>query len=239
MTSRRDGYVCFNNHSECLIVDCGAVGASSLPAHGHGDALSIEWSVAGERFIIDAGVYEYSPGLLRDYSRSTYAHNTLTLNKENQSEFWSSFRVGRRANVYINKFFKSDNGFFLDSYHDGFIHLEVNPIHRRIITAKSGFLSIEDRVLGGFNQDILIGLLLSPNVIINQLINNLGSSICYMSFRKSLDNSICNIKLTSTSTIEIEDAKFSINLGHIANTKRILLSGKQSPSNIIWEIEVL
>ncbi|MEX2529124.1 MAG: alginate lyase family protein [Gemmatimonadota bacterium] len=87
---------------DLLIVDCGPVGPDHLPAHGHGDALSFEWTVAGVRVVVDAGVAEYQ-GPLRPYSRSTAAHNTVTVDDADQSEFWSSFRVARRARARVEK----------------------------------------------------------------------------------------------------------------------------------------
>lgn len=83
-----------------LIVDCGPVGPDHLPAHGHGDALAFEWTVAGVRVVVDAGVAEYQ-GPLRPYSRSTAAHNTVTVGDADQSEFWSAFRVARRARAQV------------------------------------------------------------------------------------------------------------------------------------------
>ena len=51
----------------------------------------------GRRWIVDAGVFEYEPGEHRAWSRSTRAHDTLTLDDADQRELDASFRMARRA----------------------------------------------------------------------------------------------------------------------------------------------
>ena len=67
-----------------LIVDGGPVGPDYLPAHAHADIFSFELSLEGQRFVVDAGVFEYAAGEWRDFARSTAAHNTMTLDDRDQ-----------------------------------------------------------------------------------------------------------------------------------------------------------
>ncbi|MBP9665275.1 MAG: alginate lyase family protein, partial [Pyrinomonadaceae bacterium] len=70
----RDGWRDADNY---LIVDAGEVGALS-GGHGHADALSIVASINGQPLLVDSGTYTYHESReLRDYFRSTSAHNTL------------------------------------------------------------------------------------------------------------------------------------------------------------------
>jgi uncharacterized heparinase superfamily protein len=50
-----------------------------------------------QRVIVDSGVFEYEAGDMREYVRSTAAHNTISVDGAEQSEIWGAFRVGRRA----------------------------------------------------------------------------------------------------------------------------------------------
>jgi uncharacterized heparinase superfamily protein len=131
------GYFGIRDGGDLLIADCGRVGPDHLPAHAHGDILSFEWSVGGQRVVVDAGVAEYNPGKWRRYSRSTRAHNTVTVGGEDQCEFWKAFRVGRRANVTLNRYSGAE-GLTLDGSHDGFTHLDAAPVHRRQLEATAG-----------------------------------------------------------------------------------------------------
>ena len=158
------GYFGLRTAGSYIVADCGAIAPQHLPAHGHGDVFSFEWSVEGERFVVDAGVYEYEPGDLRDEARSTRAHNTLTLDHHSQAEFWSSFRVGRRPQVTLERFESHALGFVLQGSHDGYAHLRGAPIHRRRIVASGDSLAIQDDVVGGKGQVVRTRLLLHPEV---------------------------------------------------------------------------
>ena len=76
-----------------LILDCGDFGPSSLPAHSHCDMGSFEVHVEATPIVVDGGVSEYAPSLLRDYFRSSAAHNTLWVPGTDQAEIWGGFRV--------------------------------------------------------------------------------------------------------------------------------------------------
>ncbi len=157
------GYYGARKGKSYVVADCGAIGPDHLPAHGHADAFSFEWTVAGERLVVDAGVFEYQPGALRDASRSTKSHNTLTLDDRDACEFWSSFRVGRRCRVRKVRWQELNEGFALEGTHDGYAHLAGEPIHRRFFRATPDEIVIEDRVEGGAGQIARARLLLHPD----------------------------------------------------------------------------
>ena len=166
---------CLRAPGELLLADFGPIAPDFLPAHGHGDVGSFEWSLAGKRIIVDHGVYEYAAGDWRALSRSTRAHNTLTLDDEDQCEFWSSFRVGRRVRILERgvapiqeKTADKDPdawapGFVLDGTHDGFAHLAGRPLHHRSILATPGHVVIQDEVRGGAGQLAVARLLFHPD----------------------------------------------------------------------------
>ena len=91
------GYARLDGGDDCVIFDCGLLGAPQNPAHGHADYLSIEASIAGKRFIVDFGTPTYVTGALRDLSRSAAVHNGPRLAGLEPAELWKSFRVGRRG----------------------------------------------------------------------------------------------------------------------------------------------
>ena len=82
---------------DMLLMDCGDIGPSYQPGHTHCDFLSYELMLGGKRLVVDTGVFEYEPGPLRYYVRSTQAHNTVSIDGDEQSEIWGEFRVARRA----------------------------------------------------------------------------------------------------------------------------------------------
>lgn len=78
------------------LLDAATLGPDENPGHGHADALSIVIYREGSEVLVDPGTYEYGNGRIRNYYRSTDAHNTATVVGAPQAEFWGAFRVGRR-----------------------------------------------------------------------------------------------------------------------------------------------
>jgi uncharacterized heparinase superfamily protein len=82
-----------------LIIDAGAPGPPHQPGHSHSGCLSFELDLGHRSIIVDSGCSGYDGDPLREYLRSTRAHNTVQLGASEQSEVWGTFRVGRRARV--------------------------------------------------------------------------------------------------------------------------------------------
>jgi hypothetical protein len=78
----RDGWT---NDSNYLLFDCGPHGEANC-GHAHADALAFELAANGRTLLVDPGTYTYtgSPEL-RDWFRSSAAHNTLTVDDESSS----------------------------------------------------------------------------------------------------------------------------------------------------------
>lgn len=84
-----------------LIADVHGISPSYQPGHNHSDHLSFILYFEGKPLIVDPGTSTYNISERRNWERSSMAHNTVTVNNMDQSEVWSGFRVGRRANVKI------------------------------------------------------------------------------------------------------------------------------------------
>ena len=159
---RSAGYFGARSEDEFILVDCGKVAPDHLTAHGHADILSFEWSILGHRMVVDPGVYEYNEGPRRTYARSTRSHNTVTLEGEDQCEFWGAFRMGRRPSDVVSRFSPTADGFVLDGSHDGFRHLPGSPRHKRTFEVRHGHIRVLDEVQGGNGQLVEARLLLHP-----------------------------------------------------------------------------
>ena len=193
-----------------LIVDCGRIAPDDLPAHGHSDVLSFEWAVAGERVIVDQGVFEYVPGERRRRSRAAESHNTLCFEGADQADFFGAFRCGRRPNVKVVEYEAKADGFVLEGTHDGFTHLHGAPRHFRRFEVRPGEIVIRDRVEGKPKVAASIGFLLGPGVQIDvsshQALIRTGASL---------------IRMTSTLPICVEEGVWWPNMGHEERTSRL------------------
>ena len=162
------GYYGMNRGEDYVLVDCGKVAPDFLTAHGHGDIFSFEWTISGKRIFIDTGVFEYNSGPRREYSRSTRAHNTVTLDKMDQCEFWGAFRIAKRARVKRLVYKEEGSGFVLSGSHDGYSRLAGAPVHIRAYDVKPGRIQVFDEVKGGKGQQMEARLLLHPTCTVKE-----------------------------------------------------------------------
>jgi uncharacterized heparinase superfamily protein len=163
------GYYGLRGETDLVLVDCGDIAPDHLPAHGHGDILSFEWSIGGRRVIVDPGTFEYVAGRRREWSRATRAHNTVTLDDADQCEFWGSFRVARRAHPEVRRHVPRNGGFELVGRHDGFRVLRGRPVHQRRFDVAHDRILVEDEILGGAGQRVVARLMLHPDCKLERL----------------------------------------------------------------------
>lgn len=123
-----------------IIIKTGGVQPSYQPGHTHADIGNFCLWSKGKQIIVDRGISTYNSNHLRSEERSTHSHNTVTIGGLNQSDVWSSFRIGDRSK------FKTKLG-------ENFIEVSVSPyhdknsIHKRIITKVGKFkFTITDSV---------------------------------------------------------------------------------------------
>jgi uncharacterized heparinase superfamily protein len=140
------------------------MGPDYLLGHAHGDIFSFELSLRGQRVITDSGVHGYEADPMRDYCRSTRAHNTVEVEGEDQSEFWAAFRVARRGRPREVEWEATADGFRLGGWHDGYERLPGRPRHRRWITWHDrGLLMVRDAVTSSRSVKVCARVHLHPD----------------------------------------------------------------------------
>lgn len=140
------GYAIFQGDKEKIIFDCGPLGYLSIAAHGHADALSLNVNYNNNNLIIDPGTYAYhTQQEWRNYFRSTSAHNTITVDKEDQSVIGGNFMWLQKANVHILDHYTGKGFNYISAEHDGYKRLKNPVMHRReILHVKSKYCIISD-----------------------------------------------------------------------------------------------
>jgi Heparinase II/III-like protein/Heparinase II/III N-terminus len=118
-----------------LLVDSGALGYLSLAAHGHADALSFILNVGDREILVDPGTYAYhTEPEWRSYFRSTRAHNTVSIDGEDQSVQAGNFMWTSHARARCVSFDASPHCQRFVGEHDGYGRLADPLIHSREIT---------------------------------------------------------------------------------------------------------
>lgn len=122
-----------------VLVDVGDIMPSYQPGHAHSDLLSICMQYAGTPILTDTGTSTYTIGQRRQLERSTFSHNTVIINNDNQSEVWGGFRVGKRARVIRTEF----SDYHVCASHDGYAK-KWGIIHTRTVTITPEMITVED-----------------------------------------------------------------------------------------------
>jgi uncharacterized heparinase superfamily protein len=153
-----------------VVCDAGPIGPDYQPGHGHGDLFAFEASFGGRRVFTDAGVFGYEDDALRAFCRATRAHNTVEVDGESQCEFWSVFRVARRARPHDVRFEALPDGFRLEAWHDGYRRLPARARHRRRFRwHERGLLMLADELEGAAPFTARARLHLHPDCAVEAL----------------------------------------------------------------------
>lgn len=149
------GYVVIDwSQGERAILDVGEVGPTYQPGHAHADTLSYEWSVFGQRVLVNSGTSQYGDDAERHRQRGTSAHNTIMIDETNSSEVWAGFRVASRAYPFDLEIVHADDGVTVRCSHDGYLRLPGRVVHRREWRAAPGRFRISDSVVGSYTSAV-------------------------------------------------------------------------------------
>lgn len=188
-----------------IIANVGNIIPTYQPGHAHADMLSFCLWYNGKQVIVDPGTSTYNNTAQRHFERCTFAHNTLSVDKKNQSDVWSAFRVGKRAhcNVLV------DTETEVSAEHDGY--KKIGIIHRRTFTAFPDSLVIYDEVY--FNDK------LRKNISIGLLFN---SSFMWTLSDEHINGEKLNIEFKGQG--QVVDATYAEYFNKINNTKQIRIT---------------
>lgn len=148
------GYLRLQGSRTVLIVDVAPIGPDYLPGHAHADTLSFEWSLDGERVLVNGGTSTYESGDERARQRGTGMHNTVQIDGEDSSEVWASFRVARRARVKDVAWGTVGDELDASASHDGYARLPGRPRHAREWRLAPGRLTVHDTIHGRYSRAV-------------------------------------------------------------------------------------
>jgi uncharacterized heparinase superfamily protein len=165
------GYVRLVAKNATALLDVAPIGPDYLPGHAHADTLSFELSLFGQRVFVNGGTSEYEIGDVRQYERSTQAHNTVVINDLNSSEVWAGFRVARRAYPQDLIITEVKDSVLISCAHNGYSRLRGNPVHRRTCRFSETAMLVEDRIEGSC-EDAAAYFHLHPSVDVEPISKN-------------------------------------------------------------------
>jgi len=148
----RDGWRPDSNY---LLFDCGPHGSLNC-GHAHADALSIDLAANGRTTLIDPGTYTYTGSKeLRDWFRSSYAHNTVSVDGESSSVPNGAFTWKTIARCSLDRWISQDRFDFVAGEHDGFMRFN-NPAtaHREILFLKGDYWIMRDALTSSSEHQV-------------------------------------------------------------------------------------
>jgi hypothetical protein len=140
----RDGW---NSDANYLLFDCGPHGSDNC-GHAHADALSFELAANGRNSLVDPGTFTYTGSReLRDWFRSSLAHNTLTIDGQSSSEPAGPFSWQSVAKCSLNNWISRQRFDYVQGSHDGYHRLSDPVEHTRsIVFMKNDYWIMRDQV---------------------------------------------------------------------------------------------
>ena len=144
------GYIKSLMNEFCLISNVAPIAPSYQPAHSHADTLSFELSICQQRVLVNSGTSTYNISALRDFQRSTRAHNTIEIDDKNSSDVWSAFRVAKRAKVLHHSRHTSKEKLIVSGSHGGYKTWFGGVIHSREWTLENQKLTVKDTLDGRY-----------------------------------------------------------------------------------------
>ena len=224
---------------DMFIIDCGDIGPRYQPGHTHCDFLSYELMLANKRVVVDTGVCEYEPGPLRNYVRSTKAHNTVSVDGCEQSEIWGAFRVGRRAKKIGARISFNNNIVEFFGAYQGFYNIKKRIKHQRTVVVSLGACSdriqkliINDQVIGEGHHVVESFVHRHPDITLQSLPNGNINLVENRSI-------IASIRIPNGQNYRIESAIYCPEFGKKIPNKVIILRAKGNlPLALIYEIQI-
>jgi uncharacterized heparinase superfamily protein len=152
-----------------VFVDCGPVGLAGRGGHGHNDCLSFEATLDGETLFVDSGSYVYtaSPGE-RNAFRSTLAHNTPTVDGEEQNRIppHDLWRLSDDARPSVRRWRANGSRDLFVGSHSGYLRLPGRPLPVRSVALDRTrhVLVVLDEFEGRLEHELRVPFHLAPGV---------------------------------------------------------------------------
>jgi hypothetical protein len=130
-----------------MLFDCGPHGMANC-GHAHADVLAIEVVANGRTMLVDPGTFTYTGGKeLRDWFRSSEAHNTLTIDGESSSVAADTFSWKTKTSGECLAWIDHERFTYVAGRHNGYEHLAKPGTHTRsILFLKHDYWILRDRV---------------------------------------------------------------------------------------------
>jgi Heparinase II/III-like protein/Heparinase II/III N-terminus len=174
------GYIVMGGEGYHLVFDAGPLGYLGIAAHGHADALSFCLAIDGAWWLVDPGTYAYhSAPEWRSYFRGTSAHNTIRVNRNDQSQMGGAFLWLHKARATVLEF-KNNKLQYVKACHDGYRADGITHVRELSLNPQAGEIEVIDTLEGNPAEVAEIFFHFAPDI---QLLRGPGDN-CWVATRQ-------------------------------------------------------
>ena len=139
--------------------------------HTHSDNLSFELSVKDKEIFVDPGTYVYtSDPQKRNYFRSTFSHNTVSIDDLNQSEFHPTNMFTMKQLIYNRELVLiTDGDKNIINGHYQFDNGSSRYEHSRKFILSEAMLCLEDNITFNGKHKLSLHFIVPPDVTVKSL----------------------------------------------------------------------
>lgn len=208
-----------------LMLKIGGMSPDYQPGHSHADFSTFEFMIKDCKIVSDTGVSSYQSKAIRQFERSSKAHNVLTVNGKSQADLWGEFRVGKRPSKMQIRICQENPNLEIICTHNGY----KETTYRKLTHCKNGF-SIEDRFFGKTEEKIESRLHLNAGVEIAPInSNSLG-----LHFRGEL----IALLVHNDSEVKIDKYNMAVEFGKRLPANVIIFTNK-APKAINYKVKAV
>lgn len=217
-TLKESGFSNIRSKSFFLNINHSNLKATYIPGHFHADTFSFEISNSKGKIICNPGLSTYTESNERLEERGTLSHNCLSIDSENSSEIWKSFRLGRAAEVISFQSNTINSQSIISATHNGF----KDAIHKRTWNIADDLIEIYDDVTSLQSQIISINFLLHPSF---KIIATQGTEFL---IQDNTSKYLIKLYASQDTEIIVKDAYYCNSFGIKIDSSSLLLSSKKT-----------
>jgi uncharacterized heparinase superfamily protein len=173
-TFTKSGYTIVNTENFVLNFDHGPLGMAPLYNHGHADALSVTLSVDGQKILVDPGTYRYNgEPKFRKYFKCTRAHNTITIDGQDQAIQETGFIWSHAYNAELMRKENLNGVWLMAAKHDGYLRYKKPVEHvRSLFIFDETTIIVKDKFYGEGTHEFEFNFHLHPDVKVSNYDEN-------------------------------------------------------------------
>lgn len=158
----REGW---SRDSNYLLFDCGPHGTLNC-GHAHADELSFELCANGRLKLVDPGTYSYTGDReMRQWFRSSFAHNTLSIDGSSSSEPGDPFSWKNIAHCTNSSWLTCDRFDYVEGSHDGYQRLPDPVTHSRsVLFLKNDYWIVRDQAFSRIQHAADVNFHFAPDL---------------------------------------------------------------------------